>query len=123
MPSVPMMKMNGDDRPALPAIRAEMKITPIVGEMNASDIAIALGSPSALRRNWLSVTSVGGEAEGGAVAMAHAPWEDFFVNCKERSRLRSRSSGEMSYFGDGGAGSPGSAASRLRSGGPLQDRT
>src|SRR3984957_11988676 len=106
MPSVPMMKMNGDDRPALPAIRAEMKITPIVGEMNASDIAIALGSPSALRRNWLlPVTSVGGEAEGGAVAMAHAPWEDFFVNCKERSRLRSRSSGQLDYLVAGGAGS------------------
>ena len=62
IPSVPTMKMNGDDRPALPAIRAEMKITPMVGEMNASDIAMALGSPSALRRNWLSFTAVGGGA-------------------------------------------------------------
>ena len=44
-----MMKTNGEESPALPAISDEMKITPMVGEMNASDIARALGSPSALR--------------------------------------------------------------------------
>ena len=69
MPTVPTRKMNGDDRPALPAISDEMKITPMVGEMNASDIASALGSPSTLRRSWLSFTAVGG---GAAVAIAHS---------------------------------------------------
>lgn len=58
-----MMKMNGEDRPAFPAIRDEMKITPIVGEMNASEIAMALGSPRAFRLSWLSL--IGG-AEAGA---------------------------------------------------------
>jgi hypothetical protein len=35
-----------------------MKMTPIVGEMKASDMANALGSPSALRRSSLVVSMV-----------------------------------------------------------------
>ncbi len=33
MPMVPMMNANGEERPALLAISAVMKMTPIVGEM------------------------------------------------------------------------------------------
>ncbi len=69
MPSVPMMKTNGDERPALPAISDEMKITPMVGEMNASEMASALGSPRAFRFSWLSLVA-GGAAVGLAAAMA-----------------------------------------------------
>ncbi len=44
---VPMMNANGADAPAWLAISALMKMTPIVGEMNARLIAIALGKPIA----------------------------------------------------------------------------
>ena len=51
MPTVPSRNTKGEATPAWPPISEEMKITPIVGEMNARDIARALGKPSAFRFN------------------------------------------------------------------------
>jgi len=62
---------NGEAAPALPAIRAEMKMTPIVGEMNASDMPIALGSPRAFRLSWL----VSGPAGWTSADMLEPPEE------------------------------------------------
>ena len=56
-----MMNANGAEAPAWLAISALMKITPIVGEMNARLIAMALGRPIALRfslSSWPPVTAV-----------------------------------------------------------------
>src|SRR5579872_7103936 len=53
MPIVPRMKAKGDDTPAWVPMSAEMKITPMVGEMKASDMAMALGRPREFRFNSL----------------------------------------------------------------------
>jgi hypothetical protein len=55
----------------LPAMSAEMKMTPIVGEMNANDIAIALGNPREFRFSWLGA----GSADWTSVDMVDPPHE------------------------------------------------
>src|ERR1700760_407758 len=91
MPRVPMMNTNGEDRPAFPAISDEMKITPMVGEMNASEIAMALGSPRAFRFSWLSLVARSGAGAGAlAAAMACLPSE-IFVKYKEVAEILSTS--------------------------------
>src|SRR5262249_15393075 len=56
------MNTNGDETPALPAIRAGMKMTPVGGGENGHDIAIAVGRPSAVclsRLSWLDSDPAG----------------------------------------------------------------
>src|ERR1700722_15738309 len=80
---VPTMNTKGEESPALPAMRAEMKMTPMVGEMNASDMARALGSPRAFRFSWLSLAA---RVAGVVAADMTRTSSGIFVNCKEISK-------------------------------------
>src|SRR5258708_6632561 len=72
MPIVPRMKAKGDDTPAWVPMSAVMKITPMVGEMKASDMARALGRPRALR-----FSSLVWVLEVAAVLLMHSS----FIRC------------------------------------------